>query len=114
MQDNCEVLGALVEKARERKRLSREAYAEQIGISDRHLFSIERENKTPSYRILKKLIYTLEIPPEEIFYPEKPSDTSEYVALLRAISRLDAVELAIIRDLMDSLIRNRLAASKAQ
>ena len=107
MQDNYEALGALVEKARERKQLSREAFAEQLGITDRHLFSIERENKTPSFRILKKLIYTLEIPPEGIFYPEKPSNVSEYAAVIRAVSRLDAVELAIIKDLVESLIRNR-------
>lgn len=107
MQDNFEALGALVEKARERKQLSREAFAERLGITDRHLFSIERENKTPSYRMLKKLIYALEIPPEEIFYPDKPSNAAEYAAIIRAISRLDAAELAIIKDLVDSLIRNR-------
>ena len=107
MQDNYEALGALVEKSRERKQLSREAFAEQLGITDRHLFSIERENKTPSFRILKKLIYTLEIPPEDIFYPEKLSNVSEYATVIRAVSRLDAVELTIIKDLVDSLIRNR-------
>ncbi len=107
MQDNFEALGALVEKARERKQLFREAFAERLGIADRQLFSIERENRTPSYRMLKKLIYVLEIPPEEIFYPDKPSNASEYTAIIRAISRLDAAELAIIKDLVDSLIRNR-------
>lgn len=107
MPDHYEVLGALVEKARERKRLSREILAEQLGITDRHLFSIERENKTPSYRVLKKLVYALEIPPEEIFYPGKESDYAEYTALIRAASRLNKQELAILKDLAESLTRNR-------
>lgn len=108
MPDHYEVLGALVEKARERKRLSREILAEQLGITDRHLFSIERENKTPSYRVLKKLVYALEIPPDGIFYPARQSDTSEYASLIRAINRLDTIEVTIVKDLVDSLIRNRL------
>lgn len=108
MQGDYEVLGELVEKAREKKHLSREALAEQLGITDRHLFSIERENKTPSYRVLKKLVYTLEVPPEEIFYPGKQSHSSGQTALIRAISRLNESEQAIIKDLVVSLIHNRL------
>ena len=108
MQDNYEVLGELVEKARERKHLSREMLAEQLEITDRHLFSIERENKKPSYRLLKELVYALEIPPEEIFYPGQPSDDSEYTVLIRAFSRLSEHERLVVKDLVDSLIRHRL------
>lgn len=106
MQDYNEVLGELVEKAREKKHLSREALAEQLGITDRHLFSIERENKNPSYRLLRQLIYALEIPPEEIFYPGNVFDDSNYVPLIRSLNRLNESERAIIKDLVDSLIRN--------
>lgn len=108
MPDYDEVLGTLVEKAREKKRLSREALAEQLGITDRHLFSIEREHKTPSYRVLKKLVYALEIPPEEIFYPGKESECLEYTTLVRVVSRLNKRELAVLKDLAESLQRNRL------
>lgn len=103
VQDNYEALGALVEKARERKQLSRESLAEQLGITDRHLFSIERENKTPSYRILKKLIYTLEIPPEEIFYPDRmpmvtsslPMGTSPFSSGITGSAAREVADIAV-------------------
>lgn len=60
MHSNNEQFGMLVESAREKKRLTREALAEELGIGVRHLFAIEREKKNPSFPLLKKLVFSLD------------------------------------------------------
>lgn len=107
VQYKDELFGVLVENAREKKHLTREALAEKIGVGERHLFAIERENKRPSFPLVKRLVYALEIPPSAIFYPETPSDDSAQAATVRALNRLDERELAIVKDLVESLLRNR-------
>lgn len=107
MQDKDELFGMLVENAREKKRLTREALAEELGIGVRHLFAIEREKKNPSFPLLKKLVFSLDIAPDSVFSPDKPTDDSLYAATVRAIGRLDERELTVIKDVVDSLLRNR-------
>lgn len=107
MQDKDELFGQLVENAREKKHLTREALAEEVGIGVRHLFAIEREKKNPSFPLLKKIVYALDIPPDSVFSPDMPSDDSLYVTTTRAIGRLNERELTITKDVVDSLLRNR-------
>lgn len=107
MHSNDEQFGMLIENAREKKHLTREALAEELGIGVRHLFAIEREKKNPSFPLLKKLVFSLDISPESVFSPDKPTDDSLYAATVRAIGRLDDRELHILKDITDSLLRNR-------
>lgn len=107
MQNEHEVLGELVETARIRKNLSRMKLSEGIGIGERHLYAIEHEGGNPSYRVLRKLIYALDLSPDEIFYPQSEHTNPKLATLFRAIRRLDDHEINIIKATVDALLQNR-------
>ena len=82
MHNKPETLGDIIKYARERSALTVENLADSVGITERYLYKIENENKKPSYDVLFKLIRTLSISPDLIFYPEKPFKDSEIENLL--------------------------------
>lgn len=108
MQDEHELLGELVEAARLRKNFSRSKLSEQIGVGERHIYAIEHEGGNPSYSVLRKLIYALEISPDDIFYPQNEYTNPKLATLFRAIRRLDNREINIIKATIDALLQNRL------
>ena len=108
MHNEHELLGELVEAARLRKNLSRSKLSEQIGVGERHIYAIEHEGGNPSYSVLQKLIYALEISPDDIFYPQNEYANSKLATIFRAIRRLDERELNIIKATVDALLLNRL------
>ena len=99
-----ETLGDIIKYARERSALTVENLADSVGITERYLYKIENENKKPSYDVLFKLIRTLSISPDLIFYPEKPFKDSEIENLLRMISACDEKSLDVIKATAKALI----------
>lgn len=73
MQKYPELLGAVVKAARLRADLSIKEVAERVDITDRYLCRIENEGQKPSFKVLCRLVHTLSIPGDYIFYPEKRS-----------------------------------------
>lgn len=49
-------LGQAIQDAREKQRITREELAEELGISARHLQSIEKEGQYPSFRLFIQLV----------------------------------------------------------
>lgn len=107
MPNEHEVLGELVEAARLRKNLSRMKLSEEISIGERHLYAIEHEGGNPSYSVLRKLIYALDLSPEEIFYPQSEHTNPKLATLFRSIRRLDDREINILKLMVDALLKNR-------
>jgi transcriptional regulator with XRE-family HTH domain len=107
VHNDVELLGEMVEAARLRKALSRSKLSEQIGVGERHIYAIEHEGGNPSYSVLQKLIYALEISPDEIFYPQSEHTNLKLATLFRAIRRLDDREINIIKTIIDALLQNR-------
>ncbi len=107
MHTEDELLGEVIEAARLRKKLSRSMLSEQIGVGERHIFAIEHEGGNPSYSVLRKLIYALEIPPEDILYPQNEHTNPKLMVLFRAIRRLDDNEINVIKATVDALLQNR-------
>ena len=66
-----DLLGTIVRSARKAAGLTIEELAAQTDISVRYLYRIENERQKPRYEILYRLIRTLHISPDIIFYPEK-------------------------------------------
>lgn len=106
MRYDIELLGQLVKKKRLVKNLSREKLAEKVGVGARHIFAIEHEGGNPSYKLLRELIYTLELSPDDIFYPQNETTRPELASLFKMISRCDEYQLAIIRATVEALIQN--------
>jgi len=107
VHDEVELLGGMVEAARLKKNLSRSKLSEQIGVGERHIYAIEHEGGNPSYSVLRKLIYALEMPPEDIFYTQNDHSNPKLETLYRAIRRLDDHEINIIKATVDALLQNR-------
>jgi len=61
------------------------------------LYRIENEGKKPSFDVLYKLIRTLTISSDSIFYPEKPSKESEIEDLVRMLYNCNERDLEIIK-----------------
>ena len=99
-----ETLGDIIKYAREQSDLTVEELADTVGITERYLYKIENEGKKPSYDVLYKLIRTLSISPDSIFYPEKPSKDSEIENLLRMLSACDERSLNVVKATAKALI----------
>ncbi len=70
MHTNTETLGDIIKYYRERSDYTVEELANKVGVSERYLYRIENEGKKPSYDVLFRIIRTLSISSERIFYPE--------------------------------------------
>lgn len=92
-----EMLGEIIKSARKTANITMEMLAEKIGITERYLYRIENEGKKPSFDILYKLIRELNIKPDSIFYPEKPSKDSEVENFVRMLYNCDERSMEIIK-----------------
>ena len=97
MHNETETLGSIIKTARQRSKITMEALAERVGITERYLYRIENEGKFPSYEVLYKIIRELAINPDLIFYPEKPSKDSEIEDLIRVLYNCDDRSMKIIK-----------------
>jgi len=97
MQRPNKRFGQRIKKARKRSILTIEALAEKIGVSERYLYRIENEGKTPSFEVLYKLIRCLNISADSIFYPEKPAKESEIEDIVRMLYNCNERDLEIIK-----------------
>lgn len=97
MQRPNKRFGQQIKKARKQSNLTIEALADNVGVSERYLYRIENEGKTPSFEVLYKLIRCLYIPPDLIFYPEKPSKESEIEDLVRMLYNCNERDLEILK-----------------
>lgn len=107
MPNENDMLGAVIKRARTNKKITLETLAEKIGISARYLGSIENENKKPSYEVLFKLIRTLGIAPDLIFYPGLPSKETELEDLIRLLHSCDTHSLKVVRATVEALLDNQ-------
>ena len=97
-------LGDVIKAAREKSDLTVEALAEKVGVTERHLYRIENNEKKPSYELLHKLIRELSITPDSIFYPERLSTDSEVENLIRFLYNCDERSLQVIKATAKALI----------
>ena len=97
VQKQPETLSDIIKEARQRADITVEKLAESIGVTERYLYRIENEDKKPSFNVLFKLIRKLNILPDSIFYPEKPSKDSEVENLVRMLYNCDERSMSIIK-----------------
>ena len=97
-------LGDVIKATREKSDLTVEALAEKVGVTERHLYRIENNEKKPSYELLHKLIRELSITPDSIFYPERLSTDSEVENLIRFLYNCDERSLQVIKATAKALI----------
>ena len=104
MQNNTDILGIVVKTARLKAGMTAEALAERVDITERYLYRIENKGQKPKFDVLWRLIRVLDIAPEEIFYPDKPSNDSKIAEMLRVLSACDERALEVVEATAKALI----------
>lgn len=90
-------LGQAIQDAREKQRITREELAEELGISARHLQSIEKEGQYPSFRLFIQLVTMFHISVGHYIHPDSPiKKTTLRRRLDVLLDTFDDAELTII------------------
>lgn len=100
-------LGTTIKQARLSANLTQDELAEQVGITGRYIMALENEHKQPSFEVLCKIILTLNIPADNVFYPEPQYSENEKEQLLRLLSRCDERDLKIITATVKAMLESR-------
>ena len=93
----ADTLGPVIKQARQEMELTQKELSRRLGISRTYLIHIEGSLKKPKYDLLFRIIRELNIDPDSIFYPEKPSKDSRIEDIVRMLYRCDDHSLSIIR-----------------
>ena len=100
------IFGQIIKDARQAAGLTQDDLAEQSGVTTRYIMAIENENKQPSMKVLYKLIRTLKISADTIFYPEIQHTDKKKELLIHMIQLCDKRDLqvaaATIKALLDT------------
>lgn len=104
VQNEAEIFGAVLKAARQEAGLTVEALAERVGVTDRYIYRLENNGKTPGYAVLCRLIRELAISPDLLFYPEKVTQDSEVDTLIRKLATCDTRAIEVAKATIQSLI----------
>jgi transcriptional regulator with XRE-family HTH domain len=83
VQNKVDQFRGVIKTARLAKKMTQTQLAAAVGITPRHLMSLENSNRKPSYDLLFQLIRTLDISADTIFYPEYEHKDAEARKLQR-------------------------------
>lgn len=97
------VLGNAVRVARKDKHLSQEALAERIGVCKRTIIDIENSVGNPKFEILYPLVRELDLPLNQVFYPEISDNFEMKSILLQELENCSDYEMKIILNVVRSL-----------
>ena len=100
-------LGKLIKSARLEAGLTQDNLATRVGVTSRYIMAIENENKYPSIQVLSKIICTLKISADTIFYPEMQHKTREKEQLIHLIHMCDEREIKIAAATVKALLEAR-------
>ena len=104
----ADMLGKVIKTARNNRNLTQEKLGELVNLGQRHIMSIENEEKRPSFDKLHDIIRVLGIDANLIFYPENSmSEDSMTGRLARLLSQCDEHELRIITALVETYLNER-------
>lgn len=104
MDELLNTYGQIIKDARQTAGLTQEELAEQIGITTRYIMAIENENKQPSMKVLFKLIRTLRISADRIFFPETQHVDEEKEHLIHMIHLCDERDLRVVEATLKALL----------
>jgi len=98
-------MGSILRNARESKGLTQAALAESIDVSIRTIIAIEKNQRNPTYEVLYRLVHTLDISADLIFYTDHNPFRTEQDQLMRELSVCDEKEQRIVISTLRNLIQ---------
>lgn len=106
MEDTLSLLGQTIKKARQLHNLTQEELSARVGVTNRYITALENENKHPSVDVLCRIIHTLAISADSIFYPERVYAENEKEQLIRLISLCDERDLKVVIATVKALVES--------
>ena len=107
MEDLHEFFGIAIKNARMDCGLTQEALAERAGISCRYLIAIENEGRIPKLPALYRLIHSMHISADCIFYPEQPSEGSERAQLAHMLESCSDRDIHILLGAVKAMLQEQ-------
>lgn len=101
------LIGDILKQERLRLGYTREQIAERAEIGARYLIAIENNEKRPKIDVLCRLIRSLGMSSDKIFWPELDSEDDEGRRLMRLIQNCDTKDQKLIAAMVDTLIDTR-------
>lgn len=106
MHENLPRIGNIMRNARELKGLTQAALAERIGVSNRTIIAIEKNQRNPTYDVLYRLVHTLDISADLIFFPDHVPHTAEHDQFFCEFMSCDEWERSVVMNTLRSLMRS--------
>ena len=97
-------LGKAVRCARKSKNMSQEALAERIGVCKRTIIDIENSSGNPKFTILFPLVRELDIPVQQVFYPESADDSETKLLIIQELEKCSESESRMVLSVLKSLL----------
>lgn len=107
MEELLNIFGQTIKDARHAAGLTQEGLAEKAGITARYIMAIENENKQPSMEVLFKIIRTLKISADTIFFPEVQHTDKKKEHLIHMIHLCNERDLQIATATITALLDTR-------
>ena len=108
MRDTTSNLGAAIKAARKNKHLTQLELSEELGITPRHLQAIENENKTPSYDLLSRILFSLNIPADSILNTTENTLSLEQEQLIYLIRhKCNEHDIAVLLSTAEALVNTK-------
>jgi len=99
-----DALGEAIQAGRNKMDLSREQLAELVDLSLRYIVSIENESKKPSFNALSRLIRTLGVDANDIFYPENRAENTPAGRVFRLLQQCEEHEIRAVAAMVETLL----------
>ena len=107
MEDLHEHFGLAIKNARLDCGLTQEALAERAGISCRYLIAIENEGRMPKIPTVYRLIHSMHISADRIFYPEQPAENSEQAQLAHLLEFCSDRDIHILLNTVKAMLQEQ-------
>lgn len=105
---NLLAFGQAVKAARSNQKITRDALAEIVGVSVRHLAEIENRGQHPSFQVFYMLATMFNLSVDQYFYPDKaPAKSSQRRILDAKLDELDSDGLEIVSGTTDAILNIR-------
>lgn len=105
MQGNPEQFGVLEKEFRDRAKITVDALAGRVGITDRYVYRIENGGQIPSFDIMCKIVQTLSIPGDLVFYPkEKVTSDLDVQEVIHMLYQCDERSLKIVKAVLRAIL----------
>lgn len=107
MENFLDTLGGIIKAARLKSKITQKDLAAEVGITPRFVMSIENEGRNLSLELFVRIVRTLHMETQAIFYPETQCTDSDKDQLIRMIQLCDERSFKVVEATVKALLENQ-------